>query len=389
MLMRGIGSRIAWQARLIACWLGFSTRKPSVDFTVTRRTRSNRRKREPSIISVMRRVKRLYAIPPSIRVYTFETFVVGASNRLAHAACMAVAEKPARAYNPLFLYGGVGLGKTHLLHAIGNACHMRGLNVLYVSSEEFTNDLINAIRTHTTQAFREKYRSIDVLLIDDIQFIAGKESTRKNSFIPLIRFMVRINRSSFLRIVPQGACDSGRTPALALRVGLGGGYPASRFGDPSCNFAREGGTDGPFHPRRDFGDRCPACRIQYPRIGRRLESHPCLCGFKRFPLDPAVGRGGAGRSPASASECPPEKIVELVAREWQTSVEALLGRDRTQKIVEPRSGCHVPSEERNECLPPMIGEVLGGAIIRRSCTPFKRLPMRLRRRPICASASSM
>src|SRR5574341_899330 len=91
--------------------------------------------------------------------YTFDNFVVGSGNRLAHAACVAVAEKPARAYNPLFVYGGVGLGKTHLLHAIGNACYARGLNVLYVSSEEFTNDMINAIRTHTTQAFREKYRS--------------------------------------------------------------------------------------------------------------------------------------------------------------------------------------------------------------------------------------
>jgi chromosomal replication initiator protein len=88
--------------------------------------------------------------------YRFDNFVVGADNRLAHAACMAVAESPARAYNPLFLYGGVGLGKTHLLHAIGNACQPYGLNVLYVSSEAFTNDLINAIRTHTTAAFRAK-----------------------------------------------------------------------------------------------------------------------------------------------------------------------------------------------------------------------------------------
>ncbi|MCC6190417.1 MAG: chromosomal replication initiator protein DnaA [Anaerolineales bacterium] len=114
--------------------------------------------------------------------YKFESFVVGPSNRLAHAACMAAAENPAKAYNPLFVYGGVGLGKTHLLQAVGNACRARGLAVLYVSSEEFTNDLINAIRNHTTEDFRDKYRSIDVLLIDDIQFIAGKESTQEEFF---------------------------------------------------------------------------------------------------------------------------------------------------------------------------------------------------------------
>jgi chromosomal replication initiator protein len=114
--------------------------------------------------------------------YIFDNFVVGLGNRLAHAASMAVADNPADAYNPLFLYGGVGLGKTHLLHAIGHACQAHGLYVLYIPSEEFTNDLIEAIRTRSTDAFREKYRTADVLLVDDVQFIAGKESTQEEFF---------------------------------------------------------------------------------------------------------------------------------------------------------------------------------------------------------------
>ena len=116
--------------------------------------------------------------------YTFDTFVVGNNNRFAHAAAIAVGDKPGESYNPLFLYGGVGLGKTHLMQAIGNRIlqNNRAAKILYVTSEKFTNQLINAIKDNKNEVFRNKYRTIDVLLIDDIQFIAGKERVQEEFF---------------------------------------------------------------------------------------------------------------------------------------------------------------------------------------------------------------
>jgi chromosomal replication initiator protein len=116
--------------------------------------------------------------------YTFDAFIVGPSNQFAHAACRAVAEAPSRSYNPLFIYGGVGLGKTHLMHAIGQYLleHNQGLKLTYISSERFMNEMINALRYDRILDFRERYRSVDVLLVDDIQFVSGKEGTQTEFF---------------------------------------------------------------------------------------------------------------------------------------------------------------------------------------------------------------
>ena len=293
--------------------------------------------------------------------YVFDTFVVGSGNRLAHAACLAVAEKPARAYNPLFLYGGVGLGKTHLLHAIGNSCQARGLHVLYVSSEEFTNDLISAIRTHTTQAFREKYRSADVLLIDDIQFIAGKESTQEEFFHTF---------NTLHGQDKQIIVSSDRPPKalVTLEERL-----RSRF---------EWGLTADIQPP-DLETRLAILRSKAERTGRKISDEILESIARRVQsnireLEGALNRilafadlSGSSLTPNLVevaladllplrSDIAPAKIIELVAKEWQTTVDALMGRDRSQKIAQPRQVAMYLLRKETDASLPQIGDVLGG-----------------------------
>ncbi|NJN80606.1 MAG: chromosomal replication initiator protein DnaA [Anaerolineales bacterium] len=293
--------------------------------------------------------------------YTFDTFVVGSGNRLAHAACQAVAEKPARAYNPLFLYGGVGLGKTHLLHAIGNACHASGLNILYVSSEEFTNDMITAIRTHTTQAFREKYRTADVLLIDDIQFIAGKESTQEEFFHT---FNTLHGQDKQIIVSSDRPPKSLVTLEERLR---------SRF---------EWGLTADIQAP-DFETRLAILRSKAERTGRQISDEILESVAKQVqsnirelegalnrliafadlsgsPLTPSLVEVALADLMPVRGDIEPDTIVSQVADFYKLSVDKLLGRDRTKDVAHSRQIAMYLLREDAKISFPQIGEVLGG-----------------------------
>lgn len=292
--------------------------------------------------------------------YQFNNFVVGASNRLAHAASLAVSEKPAQTYNPLFLYGGVGLGKTHLLHAIGNHSIQQGLEVLYVSSEEFTNDLITAIRSHTTQAFRAKYRRIDVLLIDDIQFIAGKESTQEE-FFHTFNTLHGQNK--------QIVMTSDRPPKamVTLEERL-----RSRF---------EWGLTADIQPP-DFETRVAILQSKAERMGYNLADNIIEDIAHRFQTNIRELEGAMTRIVAyadlrgmplneqlvdyaladlmpEAKEVDPEQILEAVAKEFEVTEEELISRSRTHRIALPRQVAMYILREENELSLPKIGKMLG------------------------------
>jgi chromosomal replication initiator protein len=179
--LRLSGYSVGWVVGKVPDWVPL-TAPPSNSQDVSNPETSSANNTTAPVITVSE------ALPPPdpslSSKYTYESFVVGSCNQFAHAASLAVAEAPGRTYNPLYLYGGVGLGKTHLMHACGHAIKSRNqhLKLCYISSERFMNDLINAIRYDKTQSFREKYRSVDVLLIDDVQFMAGKERTQEEFF---------------------------------------------------------------------------------------------------------------------------------------------------------------------------------------------------------------
>lgn len=293
--------------------------------------------------------------------HTFETLVVGNHNKLAHAAASAIAASPGQSFNPLFVYGGVGLGKTHLLHAIGNRAQQNGFQMLYCSSEQFTNELISAIRNQGTEEFRNKYRQVDILLIDDIQFIGGKESTQEEFF------------HTFNHLQASGGqvvLSSDRPPkALAtLEERL-----RSRF---------EGGLQADIS-QPDFETRVAILQIKANKLGipvahdvlmliaERVESNvrELEGALNHIYLQAQLLEEGLTYSMAAdlldnlspqRSPCTPASVVRMVAEHFSLTPEELTGRKRTKEIAGARQVAMYLLREDNNLSLPAIGELLGG-----------------------------
>ncbi|MGB9521246.1 MAG: chromosomal replication initiator protein DnaA [Anaerolineales bacterium] len=307
-------------------------------------------------------VQSSFTLNPTLNTkYTFESYVVGSNNRLAHAASLAVAERPAHAYNPLFIYGGVGLGKTHLLHAIGNVCHQNGLQVLYTSSEEFTNDLINAIRTHDTPSFREKYRRIDVLLIDDIQFIAGKESTQEEFFHT---FNTLHGQNKQIVISSDRPPKSLVTLEERLRSRVEWGLIADiQPPDLETRLAilRTKADQKGYHIADEILVRI-AQRVQsnIRELEGALTRVAAYAQWSGEDITSESVENALGDFLSQKKEIDPQTVIQKVAETFGVTIERLLSTERSREVALPRQiAMYLLHKDANMSLP-QIGNALGG-----------------------------
>jgi chromosomal replication initiator protein len=297
--------------------------------------------------------------------YSFSTFVVGSNNRLAHAAALSVAERPGHSYNPLFIYGGSGLGKTHLMHAIGNAVMSRHprKRVAYATSEKFTNEFINSIRSQKQEEFRDRYRRIDVLLIDDIQFIAGKEGTQDEFF------------HTFNAIHEEGkqiVLSSDRPPkAIAsLEERLRSRFEWGLIADISppdletriaiLRAKAEAQNVSVPPPVIDYLAQRIVSNIR--ELEGALTRVLAYATLNAAPVTTELAQQmlqNIMQTPRRQTLAP-EKIVEVVARYYQVPVEQLRGKARDKQIVLPRQVAMYLMREETEAPLLRIGAALGG-----------------------------
>jgi len=327
-------------------------------------------------------VARQVAIDPALNSkYTFENFVVGSCNQFAHAASVAVAEAPGKTYNPLYLYGGVGLGKTHLMHACGHEIKQRNpqLRVSYLSSERFMNELINSIRYDKTQSFREQYRSVDVLLIDDIQFMAGKERTQEEFFHTFNTLYEQQKQ-----IVISSDCPPREIPTLEERL-------HSRF---------EWGLIADLEPP-DLETKVAILRRKAEALGfvipdevalfiasrvknnvRELEGSlirlVAISSLRGIPVSKDLAKD-AIRNIASEEEpgvVAIEQIQKVVAANYRLTVDQLISRSNSRQVAFPRQIAMYLCKKLTKHSYPEIGRAFGGkhhTTVIHSCEKIKAL----------------
>ncbi|MFN2189000.1 MAG: chromosomal replication initiator protein DnaA [Candidatus Promineifilaceae bacterium] len=292
--------------------------------------------------------------------YTFSTFVVGQSNRLAHAAALSVAEQPGSTYNPLFIYGGVGLGKTHLLHAIGHRCLSEGYKVCYVSSETFTNELIQSIRGQQMAQFRERYRTVDVLLIDDIQFIAGKESTQEELFHTFNDLHSRGK---------QVVLSSDRPPKAMVTLeerlqsrfewGLMADIQLPDIETRMAILRSRAESSGVYVPDEVLDTIAQNVRRSIRELEGALNKVIAYAQLTGSTIDSKLVNMALSELLYHAEEVTPEHVINTVANYYRITVDSLRSNSRSRTIAFPRQMAMYLVRTETELSYPQIGERLG------------------------------
>ncbi|MCL4506792.1 MAG: chromosomal replication initiator protein DnaA [Chloroflexi bacterium] len=293
--------------------------------------------------------------------YTFETFVVGSGNRMAHAAAMSVAEQPADRYNPLFLYGGSGLGKTHLLHAIGHSARQHGLTTFYVTSETFTNELIASIRTQSTEVFRNKYRYVDMLLMDDVQFIAGKESTQEEFFHTFNtlysankQIVVTSDRPPKMMVTLEerlrsrfewGLMTDIAPPDLETRIAILQQKAQIRGIELAPDVIEFVAKQVQSNVRELEG------ALTRLLATSELTGRPITIQFARDTLVDLVGR---------RAHITPSQVIETISKFYNISIHELVSASRNRELVQPRQVAMYLIRQETDASLPEIGGLLGG-----------------------------
>jgi chromosomal replication initiator protein len=292
---------------------------------------------------------------------TFDRFVINNSNHIAAEAAQSIADYPATVYNPFLVYGGVGIGKTHLLQAIGNACLQRGQRVLYVPSEAFTNDLVNAIRNRTTAMFREKYRSVDVLLVDDIQFIRGKDTTQEE-FFHTFNALVNFNKQVVL------ASDRHPRELETLEDRLRSRFQGGLVADISPpeyetriaimeTWACERNLDIPRDMLEMIAERVPNSVRELNGMFNQIAARIRMNGVQNLTIHRAEVTLNRYKKPREHITV--QSIIEVVAETFNMDTDTLKGKKRASRINHARQIAMFLAREMTESSLPQIGDFFG------------------------------